>query len=138
MEQTEKQTTDKEQCPHIKKKIGRTTYNVAIHFSKTSRETMTDKINRLMFPTEDRMKLITILSDVVKSPKLTADWENELTLVSKGEVTAEQFMSGIEAMVSDLVKTYHSVSNEQKAMFGVGKSGQEIEVENFIKLHQVM
>lgn len=32
----------------ISKKIGRTTYNVAIHFSKTSRETMTDKINRLI------------------------------------------------------------------------------------------
>lgn len=79
-----------------------------------------------MIPTEDGMKLITILPDVVKSPKLTADWENELTLVSKGEVTAEQFMSGIEAMVSDLVKTYHSVSNEQKAMFGAGKSGQEM------------
>lgn len=47
MEQTEKQTMDKEQCPHIKK-IGRTTYNVAIHFSKTRRETMTDKINRLI------------------------------------------------------------------------------------------
>ena len=79
-----------------------------------------------MIPTEDGMKLITILPDVVKSPKLTADWENELTLVSKGEVTAEQFMSEIEAMVSDLVKTYHSVSNEQKAMFGTGKSGQEM------------
>ena len=81
---------------------------------------------RQMIPTEDGMKLITILPDVVKSPKLTADWENELTLVSKGEVTAEQFMSGIEAMVSDLVKIYHSVSNEQKAMFGTGKSGQEM------------
>ena len=79
-----------------------------------------------MIPTEYGMKLITILPDVVKSPKLTADWENELTLVSKGEVTAEQFMSGIKAMVSDLVKTYHSVSNEQKAMFGAGKSGQEM------------
>ena len=79
-----------------------------------------------IIPTEDGMKLITILPDVVKSPKLTADWENELTLVSKGEVTAEQFMSGIEAMVSDLVKTYHSVSNEQKAMFEAGKSGQEM------------
>lgn len=79
-----------------------------------------------MIPTEDGMKLITILPDVVKSPKLTADWENELTLVSKGEVTAKQFMSGIKAMVSDLVKTYHSVSNEQKAMFGAGKSGQEM------------
>ena len=79
-----------------------------------------------MIPTEDGMKLITILPDVVKSPKLTADWENELTLVSKGEVAAEQFMSGIEAMVTDLVKTYHSVSDEQKAMFGTGKSGQEV------------
>ena len=79
-----------------------------------------------MIPTEDGMKLITILPDVVKSPKLTADWENELTLVSKGEVAAEQFMSGIEAMVTDLVKTYHSVSDEQKAMFGTGKGGQEV------------
>ena len=78
-----------------------------------------------MIPTEDGMKLITILPDVVKSPKLTADWENELTLVSKGEVAAEQFMSGIEAMVTDLVKTYHSVSDEHKAMFGTGKGGQE-------------
>ena len=79
-----------------------------------------------MIPTEDGMKLITILPDVVKSPKLTADWENELTLVSKGEVAAEQFMAGIEAMVTDLVKTYHSVSSEQKAMFGTGKGGQEV------------
>ena len=79
-----------------------------------------------MIPTEDGMKLITILPDIVKSPKLTADWENELTLVSKGEVAAEQFMSGIEAMVTDLVKTYHSVSDEQKAMFGTGKGEQEV------------
>lgn len=78
-----------------------------------------------MIPTEDGMKLITILPDVVKSPKLTADWENELTLVSKGEVAAEQFMSGIEAMVTDLVKTYHSVSDEQKNMFGAGNT-QEV------------
>ena len=79
-----------------------------------------------MIPTEDGMKLITILPDVVKSPKLTADWENKLTLVSKGEVAAEQFMSGIEAMVTDLVKTYHSVSDEHKAMFGTGKGEQEV------------
>ena len=79
-----------------------------------------------MIPTEDGMKLITILPDVVKSPKLTADWENELTLVSKGDVAAEQFMSEIETMVSDLVKTYHSVSDEQKAMFGAGKRTQEV------------
>ena len=70
-----------------------------------------------MIPTEDGMKLITVLPDVVKSPKLTADWENELAQVSKGEVSAGQFMAGIKAMVSDLVKTYHNVSEEQKNMF---------------------
>ena len=73
-----------------------------------------------MIPTEDGMKLNTVLPDVVKSPKLTADWENELTQVSKGEVSAGQFMAGIKAMVSDLVNTYHSVSDEQKNMFGAG------------------
>lgn len=78
-----------------------------------------------MIPTEDGMKLITVLPDVVKSPKLTADWENELTQVSKGEVSAGQFMSGIKAMVSELVKTYHSVSDEQKNMFGA-ENTQEV------------
>ena len=70
-----------------------------------------------MIPTEDGMKLITVLPDVVKSPKLTADWENALTLVAKGEMEREDFMSDIETMVSDLIHTYHEVSDEQKKMF---------------------
>ena len=35
-------------------------------------------------------------------------------------------MSGIEAMVSDLVKIYPSVSDEQKAMFGACRVGREV------------
>ena len=73
-----------------------------------------------MIPTEDGMQLITVLPDVVKSPKLTADWENTLTLVSKGEYSMQEFMGGIEDMVKELVKTYHSVSDEQKSMFVCG------------------
>ena len=69
------------------------------------------------------MKLITVLPDVVKSPKLTADWENALTLVAKGEYSMQEFMGGIEDMVRDLVQTYHSVSEEQKSMFGGGAQG---------------
>ena len=76
-----------------------------------------------MIPTEDGMKLITVLPDVVKSPKLTADWENALTLVAKGEYSMQEFMGGIEDMVRDLVQTYHSVSEEQKSMFGGGAQG---------------
>ena len=70
-----------------------------------------------MIPTEDGMYLISVLPDVVKSPKLTAEWENALTLVAKGEMEREDFMADIEAMVSDLIHTYHEVSDEQKKMF---------------------
>ena len=73
-----------------------------------------------MIPTEDGVKLITILPDVVKSPKLTADWENALALVSKGEYSMQEFMGGIEDMVKELVQTYNSISDEQKSMFGGG------------------
>ena len=78
-----------------------------------------------MIPTEDGMKLITVLPDVVKSPKLTADWENALTLVAKGEYSMQEFMEGIADMVKNLVQTYHSISDEQKFMFGGNQSAQE-------------
>ncbi len=80
---------------------------------------------RQLIPTEDGVKLITILPDVVKSPKLTADWENALTLVAKGEYSMQEFMGGIEDMVTGLVQTYHSVSGEQKSMFG-NRNTQEV------------
>ena len=70
-----------------------------------------------MLPTEDGMKLITVLPDVVKSPKLTADWENALTLVAKGELERENFMADIVEMVEELIHTYHEVSDEHKKMF---------------------
>lgn len=68
-------------------------------------------------PTEDGLKLITVLPDIIKSPKLTADWENALTLVAKGELSMEDFMAEIENMVLELIHTYHEVSDEQKKMF---------------------
>jgi hypothetical protein len=33
---------------HITKRIGSTTYKVSVHFSRTSRETMSDKLIRLI------------------------------------------------------------------------------------------
>lgn len=70
-----------------------------------------------MIPTEDGLKLITVLPDIVKSPKLTADWENSLTLVAKGELAMEDFITDIESMVSELIHTYHEVGGEQKKLF---------------------
>ena len=42
------QTATPEEVPALVKKIGKTTYKERIHFSKTSTETMSDKIKRLL------------------------------------------------------------------------------------------
>ena len=41
-------TTNTSPCPTVRKQIGNTTYIVRIHFSETSKETMEDKIKRLL------------------------------------------------------------------------------------------
>ena len=38
----------REDAPALVKKIGNTTYEVSFHFSTTSKETMSDKIKRLI------------------------------------------------------------------------------------------
>lgn len=70
-----------------------------------------------MIPTDDGMKLITVLPDMIKSPKLTAEWENTLSLIAKGEFEPSQFMNEIETLVKDLVNIYHEVGEDEKKMF---------------------
>ena len=45
---TTKPTTPKAEQPDLVKRIGKTTYRVKVHFNPNSRETMTDKIFRLL------------------------------------------------------------------------------------------
>ena len=73
--------------------------------------------DKKMLPTENGIKLITVLPEIVKSPKLTSEWENDLALIAKGEKTSDGFMSDIEEMVLDLVKTYHEVEEGQSTLF---------------------
>ncbi|OCN03421.1 hypothetical protein A7X67_11085 [Clostridium sp. W14A] len=42
-------------CPALVKKIGKTTYRVRVHFSTSSRETMRDKIKRMLRNEIDQM-----------------------------------------------------------------------------------
>ena len=58
-----------------------------------------------LLPTQEGTELIKVLPETIKSPKLTAKWENDLTLVAKGELPAGDFMAGIENMVQELVSS---------------------------------
>ena len=95
---------------------------------KLVRDGFVKREKKMMIPTEDGMKLITVLPELIKSPSLTAEWENDLTLISKGEKDADEFLYGIEQLVKDLVDQYHEVSEEEKKLFsddsGVVKLGR--------------
>ena len=41
-------STNTATCPTVRKQIGKTTYIVRVHFSETAKETMEDKIKRLL------------------------------------------------------------------------------------------
>ena len=85
---------------------------------KLVRDGFVKREKKQMIPTEDGEKLISVLPDIIKSPRLTADWENALTLMAKGEYDPEQFMGGIKKMITDLVKTCNEVGEENRNMFG--------------------
>ena len=70
-----------------------------------------------LYPTEQGKELILVLPDIVKSPKLTADWENKLTLVAKGELSDVVFMGGIDAMIRALIAENKEPKAEYRALF---------------------
>ena len=66
------------------------------------------KITSLV-PTQAGSSLVAVLPEALQSPLLTADWEQRLGQVERGELSPEDFMGGIAAMVRELVKTYQPV-----------------------------
>lgn len=74
-----------------------------------------------LLPTDDGVKLITVLPEAVKSPKLTAEWENQLAQIATGQRSAEAFMAEIGQMVAELVETYHEVKESHNGLFASGR-----------------
>ena len=66
------------------------------------------KITSLL-PTQAGSSLVAVLPEALQSPLLTADWEYRLGQVERGELSPEDFMEGIAAMVKELVNTYQPV-----------------------------
>ena len=62
-----------------------------------------------LIPTALGSALITVLPEALQSPQLTAEWEQRLKQVERGELPPETFMDGIAALLRELVQTYKPV-----------------------------
>ena len=66
---------------------------------------------------KDGINLIAVLPDAVTSPAMTAEWENTLMQIERGDADASDFLNGIIGMTADLVKAHPSVSSEEASRF---------------------
>lgn len=71
-----------------------------------------ERKGKSLVPTHAGMNLIAVLPEVLTSPMLTAEWEQKLNQIAKGEASADTFMADISAMASELVQTYSCISEE--------------------------
>ena len=70
-----------------------------------------------LVPTKDGINLAVVLPESLTSPALTAEWENRLTEIAKGDADPDEFMAEIEAQVRQLVKTYSCISADKQNLF---------------------
>ena len=70
-----------------------------------------------LIPTKAGVNLVTVLPELLTSPKLTVDWEQRLNEVAKGQASPEDFMDGIKAMAAELVRKYSHISEDGQKLF---------------------
>ena len=76
-----------------------------------------ERKGKQLIPTKSGIELVCVLPEVLTSPQLTADWENNLTQIAKGNADPDSFMTGIAEMTQGLVKTYPFLSDKEKERF---------------------
>lgn len=77
---------------------------------KLVRSGFAERRKKQFLPTDQGMELIRVMPEQLKSAKLTAEWENKLKQVERGELAPADFMAGIEGLTASLIKTYAGVS----------------------------
>ena len=76
-----------------------------------------ERKGKQLIPTPNGNALISVLPDMLTSPQLTAEWENNLTQIAKGAADPGEFLSGIEAMARELVQTHAAAPDGKKDLF---------------------
>ena len=66
-----------------------------------------------LIPTHAAVSLITVLPEQLQSPLLTAEWEYRLKQIERGELDADEFISDITDMISDLTTNYQAVKGAE-------------------------
>ena len=83
-----------------------------------------DKKTHYLVSTDKGNALITVMPEQIQSASMTADWEQKLLRMERGDYEAEDFMKEITEMISGLVQNYDTVKGTDKVnLFGEQREG---------------
>ena len=80
-----------------------------------------ERKGKSLIPTKDGLNLVCALPEQITSPVMTAEWENTLMQIERGNADADAFLSGIAAMTSELVKAYPFLSDAEASRFDTAR-----------------
>ena len=80
-----------------------------------------ERKGKSLVPTKDGNNLVCVLPEQITSPTMTAEWENTLMQIERGNADADKFLSGIVEMTSELVKAYPFLSEAEANRFDTGR-----------------
>ena len=75
-----------------------------------------NKKTKYLLPTHKGVALITVMPEQIQSPSMTAEWEQKLLDVEKGNFRDTEFMDEIEEMITGLVRTYKVIEDAEVLM----------------------
>lgn len=75
-----------------------------------------DKKTKYLIPTHKGTALVTVMPEQIQSPSMTADWEEKLLLIEKGEYESSDFMNEIQSFISGLVQNYEVIKESEVLM----------------------
>lgn len=70
-----------------------------------------------ILPTSDGIDLVAVLPDYLKSAAMTAEWENKLLLMEKGQLASNEFMQEIQGLIDQMVEGCNAISVSEQQRF---------------------
>ena len=75
-----------------------------------------DKKTRYLDSTDKSNSLITVIPEQIQSASMTANWEQKLLQMERGDYETRDFMRDITDMISGLVQNYEAVKGVKTLM----------------------
>ena len=77
----------------------------------------TQRKGKQILPSIEGKELVKVMPEYLKSAVMTAEWENQLLMMEKGQITDTQFMGEITSLVRKILEVCREIPEEERRRF---------------------